>query len=78
MRNKTGIDASVTSYGPKGPPKQVKDYHVVIITKLPFFKQPHHSEDDTVQFMVGKMLLLLARACETSPKNAINCGKEFL
>ena len=32
--------------------KQVKYYHVVVITSLPFYKRAEHSEEDTVQFMV--------------------------
>ena len=48
----TGIDISVPSFEPAPTPRQVKNYHVVVITKLPFFKLAEHSEDDVVQFMV--------------------------
>lgn len=50
---KTGIDLSVTSHDPAPSAKQVKNYHVVAITRLPYFKHPEHGEDDVVQFMVG-------------------------
>lgn len=51
---KSGIDMAVTSYEKASSLKQVKYYHVVVITNLPFYKRPEHSEDDTVQFMVLK------------------------
>ena len=49
---KVGIDVSVPSYETASSPKLVKDYHVVVITRLPHFKLPEHSEEDVVQFMV--------------------------
>lgn len=49
-----GIDMSVPSHEQASSPKNVKDYHVVVITRLPFFKLPEHSEDSVVQFMVRK------------------------
>ena len=49
---KTGLDLSVTGYDAAPSAKQVKNYHVVVITKLPFFKLPEHSEQDVVHFMV--------------------------
>lgn len=52
VKNGTGMDVSVTSYEQAASAKQVKNYHVVVITKLPFFKLAQHSEDDVVQFMV--------------------------
>ena len=52
VRNKTGIDVSVASYEPAASAREVKDYHVVVITNLPFFKRPEHSKEDVVQFMV--------------------------
>jgi hypothetical protein len=52
VKNVTGIDIAVTSYDSAPSPKQVKNYHVVIITRLPFFKLPQHSENDVVHFMV--------------------------
>lgn len=52
VKNKTGTDVSVASYEPAATAKQVKDYHVVVITNLAFFKLPEHSKEDVVQFMV--------------------------
>lgn len=52
VKNKTGLDVSVTSHDPAPTPKQVKNYHVVVITTLPFFKLPQHSDADVVHFMV--------------------------
>ena len=52
IKNRSGIDMSVNGYEKASTPKQVKYYHVVVITNLPFYKCPEHSEDDTVQFMV--------------------------
>ena len=49
----TGVDMSVPSYETASSPKLVKDYHVVVITNLPYFKLPEHSEKDVVQFMVS-------------------------
>ena len=50
----TGIDMSVTSHDSAPSARQVKDYHVVVITRLPHFKRAEHSEKDVVQFMVSK------------------------
>lgn len=50
---KTGIDLSVTGHDSAPSARQVKDYHVVVITRLPHFKRAEHSEEDVVQFMVG-------------------------
>lgn len=50
---KTGIDLSVTSHDSAPSARQVKDYHVVVITRLPHFKRAEHSEEDVIQFMVG-------------------------
>lgn len=44
---------SVTSHESAPSARQVKDYHVVVITRLPHFKRGEHSEEDVVQFMVG-------------------------
>ena len=57
IKNQTGLDVTVGSYDPAPTPKQVKYYHVVVITRLPFFKQPEHSDQDTVQFMVTFCLI---------------------
>lgn len=54
VKNKTGIDVSVASYDSAATAKQVKNYHVVVITNLPYFKRPEHSKEDVVQFMVWK------------------------
>ena len=54
VKNKSGIDVSVTSYEAAASAKLVKDYHVVVITSLPFFKLPKHSKEDVVQFMVRR------------------------
>lgn len=54
LKSSTGIEISVPSFEPAPTPKQVKNYHVVVITKLPFFKLPEHSEDEVVQFMVPR------------------------
>lgn len=43
---------SVPSYDSASNPKLVRNYHVVVITRLPHFKLPEHSEADVVQFMV--------------------------
>lgn len=56
VKNRTGVDISVTSYDSAPTPKQVKNYHVVVITRLPFFKLGEHSEEDVVQFMVWSWL----------------------
>lgn len=53
LKNKTGIDISVAGHDAAPSARQVKDYHVVVITRLPHFKRAEHSEDDVVQFMVG-------------------------
>lgn len=50
---KTGTDISVPSFQKASSPRNVKDYHVVVISRLPHFKLPEHSEDDVVQFMVS-------------------------
>lgn len=50
---KTGTDINVPSFQKASSPRNVKDYHVVVISRLPHFKQPEHSEDDVVQFMVS-------------------------
>jgi len=52
VKNRTGLDASVSSYDPAPTPREVKNYHVVVITNLSFFKLSQHSEEDVVQFMV--------------------------
>lgn len=52
LKNKTGIDINVPSYQQTSSPRNVKDYHVVVITRLAYFKLPQHSEEDVVQFMV--------------------------
>lgn len=54
LKNKTGVDVTVTSYDPAPSPKHVKNYHVVVITNLPFFKLPQHSDTDVVHFMVRR------------------------
>ena len=48
-----GIDISVPSREHASAPKNVKKYHVLVITSLPHFKSPVHSEDAVVQFMVN-------------------------
>ena len=47
-----GIDISVPSHEPATAAKHVKDYHVLVITSLPYFKSAVHDEDAVVQFMV--------------------------
>lgn len=54
LKCSTGIDISVPSFESAPTARQVKNYHVVVITKLPFFKLPEHSEGDVVQFMVPR------------------------
>ena len=54
VKNKTGVDMSVTGHDSASSARQVKDYHVVVITNLPHFKLPEHSEEDVVQFMVSR------------------------
>ena len=49
----TGVDISVPSHQTADSPRNVKDYHVIVISNLPHFKLPQHDEDDTVQFMVN-------------------------
>ena len=49
----TGIDMSVLSHEAAPSPKQIKNYSVVVISNLPFFKLPEHSQDDTIQFTVS-------------------------
>lgn len=49
----TGTDINVPSFQKASSPRNVKDYHVVVISRLPHFKLPEHSEDDVVQFMVS-------------------------
>ena len=56
-----GIDVAVPSHDKANSPKQVKNYHVMVITRLPHFKDATHSEDDVVQFMVRMNVLV----CET-------------
>lgn len=53
LKNKTGIDLSVTGHDAAPSARQVKDYYVVVITRLPHFKRAEHSEEDVVQFMVS-------------------------
>lgn len=43
---------NVPSYVPADSPRNVKYFHVVVISTLPHFKSEEHSEEDTVQFMV--------------------------
>ncbi|XP_064383148.1 HCLS1-binding protein 3-like [Halichondria panicea] len=55
IKNKqSGVDLSVTGHEKAASAKQVRYYHVVVITNLPFYKRAEHSEEDTVQFMVQK------------------------
>ncbi len=61
LKNRTGINVSVASYDAAPSAKQVKDYHVVVITKLPFFKLPEHSEADVVHFMVLVLCFYVAK-----------------
>lgn len=49
----SGIDLSVMSHEKAASPKEIKYYHVVVITNLPYYKRPEHGEDDRVQFMVS-------------------------
>ena len=51
-----GIDISVPSHEPATTPKLVKNYHVVVISSLPHFKDAIHDKDETVQFMVSKLV----------------------
>lgn len=48
----TGIDLSVPSHEDASSPKKVEYYHVVVISRLVYFKQGQHSPEDTVHFMV--------------------------
>ena len=48
----TGIDISVPSYEDASSPKKVEFYHVVVISRLVYFKQGEHSPEDIIQFMV--------------------------
>ena len=53
VKNATGVDINVPSYQKPAQGKNIKDYHVVVISDLPHFKKPEHSEEDVVQFMVS-------------------------
>lgn len=72
LKNKTGVDVSVSSYDPAPSAKQVKHYHVVVITKLPFFKLAGHSEDDLVHFMVS-LLFLHEKKCKNIDLHPSKC-----
>lgn len=54
LKNKeVGIDMSVPSHEKASSPKLVKNYNVLVITRLPHFKSATHSEEDVVQFTVS-------------------------
>lgn len=56
LKNKdTGIDITVPTLKEiKGLLQSTFEFHVVVVSKLPYFKSPKHKETDTVQFMVTK------------------------
>ena len=53
-----GIDVAVPSHDKVSSPKQVKNYHVIVITRLPHFKDATHSENEVVQFTVSLSVLV--------------------
>ena len=55
VKNKsTGIDLFIASHKEiPGLLSSTIEYHVVVVSTLPFFKGPKHRESDTVQFMVS-------------------------
>lgn len=50
---------NVPSYVQADSPRNVKYFHVVVISTLPHFKSEEHSEEDTVQFMVRDITCLM-------------------
>ncbi|XP_041361039.1 HCLS1-binding protein 3-like [Gigantopelta aegis] len=56
LKNKdTAIDLSVPTYKEsRGLLGSTVEYHVVVVSSLPFFKSPKHKESDVVQFMISK------------------------
>ena len=50
---RTGIDASVPSYERADNPRDVKFYHVLVVTNLPHPKSGEFAAEDVVQFMVS-------------------------
>lgn len=74
LKNKTGIEVSVTSYDPAPTPKQVKHYHVVVITNLPFFKLSEHSERDVVHFMVSQLTSRQVRSLGVTARGRLSVG----
>ncbi|XP_077863299.1 uncharacterized protein LOC144346423 [Saccoglossus kowalevskii] len=56
LRNEdTGIDITVPTYKEiPGLLSTTAEYHVIVISKLSYFKTPKHKDNDIVQFMVPK------------------------
>ena len=49
----TGIDASVPSFEKVANPRDVKHYHILVVTSKTNVKSGEHSADEVVQFMVS-------------------------
>ncbi|XP_077990704.1 uncharacterized protein LOC144445026 [Glandiceps talaboti] len=51
----TGIDISIPTYEEiRGLLASTTEYHVIVISKLHYFKTPKHKDNDVVQFMIPK------------------------
>lgn len=48
----TGIDASVPSFEKVANPRDVNQYHILVVTSKTNVKSGEHSADEVVQFMV--------------------------